>query len=60
MEAIPPKTIPNFHLINPHYPTTYQKITTIPPNLNNPYPPKPLKIPPQNLFHHLNTTLRLS
>lgn len=60
VEAIPGKTMPNFQIIKRDYPSTYEKMTTIGPNLKNGYGGKGVKIPGEKVFEELKSRLGVS
>lgn len=60
VEAIPGKTMPNLHVIKRDYPSTYEKMTTIGPNLKNGYGGKGVKIPGEKVFEELKSRLGVS
>ncbi|WP_232699248.1 nitrate reductase subunit alpha [Brevibacillus daliensis] len=53
VEAIPGKSMPNFHIVKRDYPNVYQQMTTIGPNIKNGYGAKGVKIPGDKVYKEL-------
>jgi len=60
VEAIPGKTMPNFHLVKRDYPNVHQQMTTIGPNIKNGYGAKGVRIPGEHVYQELAQRLGTS
>lgn len=59
-EAIPGKTMPNFHIVKRDYPHVYEQMITVGPNLKNGYASKGVKIPGEEVYQELAKRLGIS
>lgn len=53
IEAIPGKTMPNFHIVKRDYPNIYQQMTTLGPNIKQGYGSKGIAIPGEKVYKEL-------
>jgi nitrate reductase alpha subunit len=53
VEAIPGKTMPNFHIVRRDYPNVYNMMTTMGPNIKQGYGAKGVKIPGEPVYEEL-------
>jgi nitrate reductase / nitrite oxidoreductase, alpha subunit len=60
VEAIPGKTMPNFHIVKRDYPNVYAMMITMGPNIKNGYGTKGVKIPGDKVYKELMERLGTS
>ncbi|MEX2415550.1 MAG: nitrate reductase subunit alpha [Paenibacillaceae bacterium] len=60
VEAIPGKTMPNFHIVKRDYPNVYNMMITIGPNIKQGYGAKGVRIPGEKVYEELLERLGVS
>jgi nitrate reductase alpha subunit len=60
IEAIPGKTMPNFHIVKRDYPNVYGMMTTVGPNIKQGYGAKGVRIPGEPVYEELKERLGVS